>query len=196
MSDDTWPHDNGLISAERAQAVGLVVLYWNLVEDGIRSMLSRYSGMDDVDAAHFTNSMDVSKMIETLRRLLTYKEQDTTDLDYILHGLAVAEQCRQNRNIIAHSWINISGDKLYKESHRGTPLTKVYDFDLAVIRRIADEVWTCGHYLMFLGLYLSAKGNPHRQQSLPQKPVVPRALQSIDQYGPEVLARQRPASPP
>ncbi|GAA4182748.1 hypothetical protein [Shinella granuli] len=195
MTDDAWNHNDGLISRDRAHAVGLVVLYSNLVEDGIRSLLSRYSGMGDVEAAHFTFSMDVSKMIETSLRLAELKEADAIVLEHIKHGLAVANICRQNRNIIAHSWINFSGDKLFKPSNRGAPLTRVYDFDLKVIRRVADEIWECGHYLMFLGLYIAARGDPHWRQSLPGKPLKPQSLTSIDQYGPEALAR-RPSTFP
>lgn len=195
MTDDAWNHNDGLISRDRAHAVGLVVLYSNLVEDGVRSLLSHYSGMGDREAAHFTFSMDVSKMAETLKRLIEFKEDNPTDLVCIKHALAVANICRINRNIIAHSWINFSGDKLFKPSNRGAPLTTVYDFDLSVIRRVADEIWRCGHYLMFLGLYLAARGDPHRQQSLPEKPLMPQSLMSIDQYGPEALARQPSTSP-
>lgn len=195
MNEDEWIQSRGLISPERAHAVGLVVLYSNMVEDGLRSLLTHYSGMDVNDAAHFTYPMDPSRLNSVLRSLIEYKETDPEALDHIKHGLLMADLCRKNRNIIAHSWTNFGGDKLFKQSGAGKPLTAVYDFDLTVIRRVADEMWECGYYLMFLGLFVGSRGIPMMRQSLPKKPALPQSMESIDQYGTELPAHPPSTSP-
>ncbi|MCB1466794.1 MAG: hypothetical protein KDK08_06565 [Rhizobiaceae bacterium] len=70
--DDPWIKKNGIVSAQRAHAVGLITLYWNFCEEGVRSLLTHYSGMARVDAARFTYGMRAPTMAATLRSFLTY----------------------------------------------------------------------------------------------------------------------------
>lgn len=191
---DAWVSANSLITPERAHAVGLITLYWNFCEAGVRSLLVKYSGMNDVDGARFTFGMKTEAMATRIRSFLSYKEQDPAVVDRIECGLKAVDICRVNRNAIAHSWINFKGDKLFIEKVRTHPVTEVYDFNVTDLRRVADEIFSTGHYLMFVALYISSRQDPMWRQSLPEKPALPQRLQSIDQYGPEALLRPREAS--
>ncbi|MCB1466795.1 MAG: hypothetical protein KDK08_06570 [Rhizobiaceae bacterium] len=68
---------------------------------------------------------------------------------------------------------------------RAQPVTEVFEFSLEALRKVADEEFEAGHFLMFVALYLAYRDDPLSGQKLPSRPARPRRLESIDQYGPE-----------
>lgn len=189
MSDqlDDWATSR-FISWDRAHAVGLIALYWNFCEDGVRSLLINYSGMNDFDGEHFTYDMNTVSMTEKIKSLISHKENERIIIDQINHILQAVEICRKNRNNIIHSWTNIKGDKLFlSKLRKNIPSTYVFDFNVTKIRKVADEIFSVGHFLIFLNLYLSSRDNERIVQSLPNIPPIPQEFEIIDKFGPKYL---------
>ena len=157
-----------VVSMQHAHAVGLVVLHWNFCENGLRHLLCDLSGMEKGKCEHFTNALSALQLIETLQGLAGSEGVSDTLREAVESACAAAEVCRLNRNDIAHSWIDIKGSSLYKPNmNRRKPRTQWRDFDLEVVRRVADECWTLGWYLISVGGYIESLTNIRRRTQKP-----------------------------
>src|SRR6188474_758042 len=102
--DDEWLQRPRPISADRAHAVGLITLHWNLCETELRSILIKYAGMDAQTGALFTLDMGFEGVKKRLSHFASQHERDPAVADRLRLGIEIADVCRRNRNIIAHSW--------------------------------------------------------------------------------------------
>lgn len=186
MDDNSWMLRHSLISAERAHALGLVTLYWNFCEAGLAELVTDYSGMEPADAAHFLYGANAVSLLDLLRGLARRNEKRPDLLDALDHAISCVDICRRNRNNLAHSWVNFKGDKLFKNNRsKGSPVTEVFSFDLDEIRKVAEDCYAAGHYLMHYGLHRTYLDHPAISAPLPEKLQIPQTLKSIDRIAPD-----------
>jgi hypothetical protein len=81
--------------------IGKAIAAWNMLENCLKELIWRFTGLSFEDGRLFTERMDPAQAI-TLLRTLAPRKLDGEQLQKLIDMLAAADQLRDDRNFIAH----------------------------------------------------------------------------------------------
>lgn len=143
---DPWINSISSISAERIHAVGVITIRWNQCEFELFHLFREISGLQEAEAWASFCGLRHQEILKKIKGLVEQRNYHTDLVALIDNVLLFLDNCRVNRNAVAHAWTSsmINGEKvLARKSRSRTKMDPIpFPSELLDLRRVADEIET------------------------------------------------------
>lgn len=187
--EDKWPMPEYITGPPKhVHALGVISLNFNLFEALWATLLNHYAGPATASFL-FSGKISDEERVATIRHYAKTYEREPKFVARIEEVANAYSICAENRHILMHSHQFFSRNHMDRLSLR--KLTKSgnvlkFHFDLATIRRVADEINAGYQYLIAIVEYLLWRSESERDIVAPNYAPLPEKFQQprkLDQAG-------------
>lgn len=162
--------------SELARAIGVLSLNWAYVESALEQMVIEYLDIETAIGEIVTTSLGNRTLINILVSLVHHSEKQANTKAAVLHGIALFDRNRENRNTIMHSmFIGGKDFRFIKRSLKKGVKRDQFLGNPAVIWRVARDIRFTFHYLSTVHAHLMNR-KKSRRVALPDKLLLPDKL--------------------